>query len=260
MEGRPDVHAGGIVRGAVEPLRGAGRPDLERRRPTALPHAQEQRSLLCAGFARRRPGRSVRPTCALSRRQGRRGLSRWRRWLHDQSRCRAGSGCVIRRSASGLGHLGQSARLKRAWRALWRARPYVPKPNAECPVCGRAVVVGATRVIGNRSQARCSRPPRRTRRSPLALSAREVTAQPSDNSSRTRAAVNERGRRDLHAARAAPSGPPANCSTSIFASMTSSPQGKKVSSAATGPERLRAARARSRHSDAQRERNRSVLR
>lgn len=43
-----------------------------------------------------------------------------------------------------------SARLRRAWRALWRARPHVPKANAECPVCGRAVVIAATTMVGNR--------------------------------------------------------------------------------------------------------------
>ena len=36
------------------------------------------------------------------------------------------------------------------WSVLWGARHYVPKPNAQCPVCGRAVVIAGTTMIGNK--------------------------------------------------------------------------------------------------------------
>ena len=41
-----------------------------------------------------------------------------------------------------------TGRMKRLWDGLWRKPPNRPTPNAECPVCGRPVVIAATGMAG----------------------------------------------------------------------------------------------------------------
>ncbi len=43
----------------------------------------------------------------------------------------------------------KAGRLRRTWSWLWRPRAHASQANGECPICGRAVVVAGTIMMGN---------------------------------------------------------------------------------------------------------------